>query len=473
MSDNHLLDIDEIKRMLERLDQQAEQLPQEDTPLVDKQQARTVINVFFVDEPSTEEQEPVTVESTLTSSASDRTPPAPEPSLRPVKPAAKGTQGNAFFSLAVFSACLLMSLVLMFLFIIPSFFPIATVTIMPRTAAISTKATIQLVPGTPTGEQIHGNLLPPLTLSLTKQALATGHRHQDAAQAEGTISFYNGLFTSQTVLAGTVLTGSDGVQIITDQDAVIPAANPPFEGQVTVYAHSLHPGSQGNIEAFDIDKPCCFTAVKAVNTDPFQGGQNERNYLVVTKGDIQSVVIPLTASLTTSEQGALHAQLAPGEGLVTLPCSQQIQSDHQPGDEADMVQVTVSETCEAVAYTAHDLYQDATRMITKEAIKRFGTAYSLIGNIAVSVLHATITDHTRGIATIAMRADATYVYQIPQGKKHQIIRLIAGKTKQQALATLSRLPGIQASAIAIKGNAATLPDDPGRITIVLVYRQFS
>src|SRR5215469_10617129 len=41
-------------------------------------------------------------------------------------------------------------------------------------------------------------------------------------------------YYSQTVAAGTVLTGNDGVVIVTDVPAVIPAGNPPAFGITTV-----------------------------------------------------------------------------------------------------------------------------------------------------------------------------------------------------------------------------------------------
>jgi hypothetical protein len=45
--------------------------------------------------------------------------------------------------------------------------------------------------------------------------------------------------------------------------------------------------------------------------------------------------------------------------------------------------------------------------------------------------------------------------------------------KQQAIATLLTFPGIAGAQITVKGGNQTLPQDPERITIVVVYRQFS
>ena len=126
--------------------------------------------------------------------------------------------------------------------------------------------------------------------------------------------------------------------------------------------------------------------------------------------------------------------------------------------------------CTSIAYLANALQQNATQLIQQEAIQRLGTGYSLIGDTQVTITHPKIIDQARGIATLAVKLDATYIYQISPGEKQQLTHLIAGKTKQQALITLLQLPGIQGAIFTIKGNAATLPDDPTRITMVVAQR---
>ncbi len=354
-------------------------------------------------------------------------------------------------------ACLLFTGVSL---IVPLFSPSAIVTIIPRQERISTTGAIHL----------HARLLPALTLSQSTSAVATGKRHQDAQKAAGTITFYNGLFTSQTIGAGTILTGADGVQIVTDEPAIIPAGTPPFYGQITVSAHAVLAGTSGNIQAFDMNEACCLTSVLAKNTQAFTGGQNARDYLVVTKHDIQRVVTPLTANLTKSEQAALNVQLSPGEGLLTPPCIPTTTADHQIGDEATKVTVFVSETCTGVVYNAQALHQKSMQMLAQQARTQLGTNYSLMGDIQVGIVHAAITDHTKGIATLSLKIDATYIYQIRPGEKEHLSTLLAGKPKQQAINTLLQLPGIQAASIQLAGGNTALPADPHHIHIILMYQ---
>src|SRR5207248_10256245 len=145
--------------------------------------------------------------------------------------------------------------------------PIATVTIIPKSQQVTLNGTLQL-----------GRVLPPLTISQSQTTATTGKGHQPAERASGYITFYNGQFQSITIAAGTILTGSSGVQVITDQDAIIPAGNPPCYGQVSVSAHVIIPGSKGNISAYDINQACCATSVLAKNINAFYGGQDERTY---------------------------------------------------------------------------------------------------------------------------------------------------------------------------------------------------
>ncbi len=175
----------------------------------------------------------------------------------------------------------------------------------------------------------------------------------------------------------------------------------------------------------------------------------------------------LQATLSQSEQAALRAQLHPDEQLFSPSCSHQIKSDHQPGDEAKLVAVTVSNTCSGTVYDAHNVYTNATQLITSEALKRLGTGYSLIGDTQVTIIHAKITDQVRGIATIVVTLDATYVYQLSPGETQRLVQRITGKTQRQAVALLLQLPGIQAARIT--STTPTLPENPGRITIRIQY----
>src|SRR6266699_324092 len=340
----------------------------------------------------------------------------------------------------------------------PLLTPSATVTIIPVERNITLTTTIQ----------VQGRMLPALTLSQSRTVSATGKRHQNATRADGTITLYNGLLSRQTITLGTILTGADGVQIITDQLASIPPASnttPPTFGQVTVQAHAVQPGERGNISPYDINGSCCGASILVKNTTAFTGGQNAREYIVVTGRDIENGATSLKTSLTKSEQGAFNAQLTEGEALLTPTCKPTTTANHRIGEEAKEVTITVSESCSGIAYNAHDLHLLATQMITHQPTQ---TGYTLLGNVTASVIHATITDQACGIATLTVKLDATYIHQITPGEKQQLVNMIAGKSKSSALHTLVSQPGIQAASIRFTGGD-TLPHDPSHITISTQY----
>ena len=79
-----------------------------------------------------------------------------------------------------------------------------------------------------------------------------GYRPPSAQPGRGRVTFYNAAPSVQTIAAGTLLTGKDGVEVVTDQDAVIPAGTLATNGQVTVAAHAVNLGPSGNIAAQDI-----------------------------------------------------------------------------------------------------------------------------------------------------------------------------------------------------------------------------
>src|SRR5258708_13915119 len=112
-------------------------------------------------------------------------------------------------------------------------------------------------------------------MSKARTAPTTGKGHQDATSAHGIVTFYNGAPSVQTVAVGTLLTGTNGVQVVTDQDAMIPAVVYPTLGQTTAPAHAVIGGPPGNIKAGQIYGPCCPLNLSPVNP-PFPRPQQAR-----------------------------------------------------------------------------------------------------------------------------------------------------------------------------------------------------
>jgi len=109
-------------------------------------------------------------------------------------------------------------------------------------------------------------------------------------------------------------------------------------------------------------------------------------------------------------------------------------------------------------------------VLAKEARKRVGTGYRLLGEMQASIVRTTILDRTRGIVTLTLTLAATYVYELSPGVKQHLVQLIAGKTKQQAITILLQFPCIQAASIQLAGGNPALPDDPSEIHLIVMYQ---
>jgi hypothetical protein len=314
--------------------------------------------------------------------------------------------------------------------------PIVTVTLVPRSQVVTLTGTLQL-----------GRVLQPLTLSQSQTTPTTGKGHQDAKQARGFITFYNGLFTFQTIAAGTILTGSDGIQVVTDQQADISAGNPPSYGQVTVSAHAINSGVRGNIPAYDINQACCSNAILAKNTNPFMGGQDERNFQTVAKANISSVATPLKTAVAQGMQAAFQTERNQAEDIYILPCTPTVTSDHQIGQEATQVKVTVSETCSGVVYNREEFRAKVTALLTSQAATKIGTGYSLFGEIQTMITQTTATHTSPPLVFLAFHAQGTWIYTLSPTAQQQMKHLIAGKSRREAITLLLAMPGIETATV--------------------------
>ena len=384
----------------------------------------------------------------------------------PTTPQRQSRRRPVLLCIAGFCILLLVSIVIFGLY--PLFTASATVTIIPVTRQISTTDTITVVTGQKaTGaQQIAGSTLSSVTMTQVQTASTTGKGHQDAQPGHGMITFYNSAPYEQTITAGTMLTGADGAQIITDQDAYISAAQYPTFGQTTVPAHTVIIGPASNIRAGDIYGPCnCRLNVSAVNST-FTGGRQARDFQTVTQQDIDAAASSLKSSLDQSVQAALKTQVQSDQTLITpVSCQQSITPDHHPGEEATQVQVTISETCTGATYNTQAYQKLVTQYVTQEASRQLGEGYTLTGSIQSSILQATPKDH--GTIMLQVKSTGSYVYQFTQEQQQNIKAIIAGKSKDQATSTLLHVPGVQSVSFSLSHDEQ-LPADAGRIHLTFL-----
>jgi predicted RNA binding protein with dsRBD fold (UPF0201 family) len=302
-------------------------------------------------------------------------------------------------------------------------------------------------------------------MSQQKTVPTTGTTHQDAKAAHGLITFYNSATFPQTILAGTTLTGADGVVLVTDTDAPIPAAVFPTFGQASVAAHAIISGTGGNIRVGDVYGSCCSRLNVSAANSAFHGGQNARSYQSMTPQDISNGTTSIKTSLEQSVQAAFQAQVQPTETLLTpLACTSKVTSDHEVGEEATQVQVMVSETCTGTTYSTQALTSIATQRAIQDAARRLGTGYTTTG-LQTRITHVQATAH--GTTELDMTSVGLWTHPFSQEQQDVMKTMIAGMSKQKATATLLRVIGVQSVSMTTK-NGATIPKDVQQIQMLFV-----
>lgn len=335
--------------------------------------------------------------------------------------------------------------------------PTVTVTVTPVTKTLSTTATVT-VGGA--GADVHGRVLAPLTLSQTQTVSATGKGHQDAQRADGILTFFNGSFTVKTIDGVTVFTGSDNIQVVTDQTVTIPPGNPPTYGETTVTAHAAQAGSTGNIAPGDINTSVSSDVL--VKNSAFSGGRDARDFTIVSKADIQGVVSQLTPRLLQSEQAALTAQLVQGESFASPVCTPRTTTNHNAGEETQNVTVTVSQTCATVAYNQQELQRSGERILATTHAASL-VHFQRVGGIHIRILSQVLSNQR---ATLKAQLSSTWVYELNQ---QRITSEIVGKPRLEALHLLAIFPGVQRVSIAGVNDNQQLPTDASHIHLSLFY----
>lgn len=256
----------------------------------------------------------------------------------------------------------------------------------------------------PTATQVPLSPLSPISRTDQATVSATGSVQEPATQALGLLTFYNGSFLSQSVPAETSFTGKDGVRVVITQRVTIPPAtltSPPTDGTASVTAYSAVFGSAGNIAPSDIQYACCGGEMLVQNLDAFSGGKNAQKVTVVMQSDITSTTTPLRNNLHQEAADQALREMPPGQQLLSLACTVGAKANHQAGDQAQQVQITVSERCIPLAYAVLSVQQQAMVMIHP-----FLPHTYTIERALVIVLTATLTDETRGLGTATVHITA-------------------------------------------------------------------
>lgn len=318
-------------------------------------------------------------------------------------------------------------------------YPTVTITVVPVSRQVSLATPLDL----PTRQ------LAPVTLTRSHSAPATGQGHQHARAATGTLTLYNGLFSPQTLSAGTVFTAEDGIQVVTDETVTVPAGNPPTYGEATVSAQAERPGAAGNIQAGALHATVS-NGVFVNNLVSFTGGSDARDFQAVAQTDLTTLISTLRNTLVQQIPQAFP--LRSGETVYPTPCQFSATADHGVGDEATTVTVKAAYTCKGIAYNQDELEQQATAALTSQTNP--GANYELVNWTPPQVVSVT---------PLTVRLSGTWVYVLPPDYEQFLAQQIAGQSPEDAHAYLLHTGFVRRATV-----PAALPKDPGHIHFLIL-----
>jgi Baseplate J-like protein len=289
--------------------------------------------------------------------------------------------------------------------------------------------------------------LAPVTVTRSQTAPTTGTGHQDATQARGNLTFYNGSFTPTTIEAGTIFPASDGIQVVTTETITIPPGNPPTYGEATVPAHAMQAGGKGNLNAGVLHTTVSSDVL--VKNSQFTGGSDARNFQAVAPVDLDRLRRTTTQLVNQTIQHAFIFR--PGETVQETSCTMQTTANHTSGEEASQVTVNVSATCQGVAYRQDVFQHQATVAFTQT---RPAAHYHTIGSV-----QTTIQSTSPFVVTIR----GQWVYTFSADYEQSLAEKIVGATPTQARTVL-----LQTGVIADASIPGKLPPDGYIDFLVLV-----
>ncbi len=338
-----------------------------------------------------------------------------------------------------------------------------TVTIMPASQVVSNSYVITGVSGTPDPKQqtIRGSLPHWYRPIPNPDRQSFGHNQTVGSAATGTLTFFNINPTSTTISRTHEhsLQGM-GYYVWNDTAVTVPPGNAPTVGSKDVSATALTIGTAGNIPAGIINGGCCAGGIAVKNLAAFSGGVDPGNYNFVTQGDVNAVA----TQAVQQANNQLKRKLASGERLAEFPqCQSSVSSDFPVGDHHQDVEssgVTVSATCNSVAYDDQGMRTLVTQLLTQKAQISPGAGYILQNNRII------IDSKVQSVDPVSLNVTAKgqWVYQFGDQQKNELFALAKGQSLSAATTALLGAKGVSNATIQFSGT--TLPTDISQYNFV-------
>ena len=181
------------------------------------------------------------------------------------------------------------------------------------------------------------------------------------------------------------------------------------------------------------------------------------------QGDIQGAISAVQPSLLAQAEAALKANIHSNEQAASATsCSPTTSADHNAGDRASSVTVTVKVTCQTQVYDQKGTLALVTNLLKIKATNDYGADYALVGNV---VTQAKVQNVSNGIVNLLVSAKGVWAYQFTTARQLDLKKLIAGRSASDAATILKGQTGIADASI--DPNSGTLPTNLNDIKFVI------
>jgi len=304
-----------------------------------------------------------------------------------------------------------------------------------------------------------------VTQTLQVAVKATGTVFQQAMSARGILTWYNLNASAVTLPAGTLITISSYLSIMTDTAVTIPAGQPPTLGEAAGPAHALQTGPQGNVPAHAIHTlcQCGGVNVSVTNLAAFANGKNATTAPVLQQADVDHTIAPVRSTLLQQLQQRLQARLVPAEKFLT-PATCSTQSDIVPavGSLVSHAQALFTAMCAAQVYNLRNVRQKAITLF----LTHYHPSTSLVPLHIWTTQPAAVRQAQR--YGVSIQVTGVWMYHLAPTLLQELPAQLAHLMPDQATRLLLHLPGVQRVFLKSFPDWLPLPNTPAHITVVLV-----
>lgn len=350
--------------------------------------------------------------------------------------------------------------------------PAATIAVTPRITPIEATMTYGLDTPGATWDIRLSSIPVSTTLTFSASGPTSGERFEPDATASGSVQLTNASTVDVVVAAGTVLMSESGIEVMTTEEIVVPAADPYGSltfGSATVEIRAGVAGPDGNL-APDTIYGQLDNGIFYTNREPLSGGTS-RKIAVVSPTDVDALEQQARDNLEGQATVALSSLLKPGQRLVEgseQRGSMQVSFDRQVGEDATTIKIDATMTVSGEVFDPSEWHTDARREAEARLQSRIGVGQELIaGSVELSEPEGI---PGAGDSAYTVRASARVRSEIDRDRLDALRPELAGGSPESAIARFRQIDGVDGVSIEQRNDwlTSSLPRMTSRITIEVV-----